>query len=133
MIDGQGGIEIPGQLLVQLVLPGNRVHVGRVGGRERIVIMLAARIPRRLPGMRPTHAYFILQPEFLAQSHPRAVALALVLKFQVRRNAAVQMLPDTVDAQPEWERVLRSDLEGRLVGDISQVRRRGYAGVAREL
>src|ERR1700716_1695954 len=45
VIDGQGRVEIPGQLLVELVPPGNRVHIGRIARSKRVEVMFSARVP----------------------------------------------------------------------------------------
>src|SRR6202022_1087674 len=60
VIDGQRRVDVPGQLLIDLVLVGQRKHVGVVVRVGRIVIMLTARIARRRPGMRPAGAHTVL-------------------------------------------------------------------------
>src|SRR5450759_538531 len=93
MVDRQGGIKVPGELLVQLVLPGERVHVGGVSRRQRIVVVLAARIARRLKGVRPAGAHDVLRTDLLRHREPRAVSLPLVLEFQCRGKFARHTLP----------------------------------------
>src|ERR1039458_5633549 len=97
--------------------------------------MLAARISRSPSGVRPAGAHVVLRAEVLGQSQPDTVALPLVLELEVLRNEAMQVFPDGAGGQAEGERILRADLEGRLVGNVGQVRRRSTANgpVARKL
>jgi len=83
VVDGERGIEVPGELLVELVPPGDRVHVGRVAlRRDRTVIVLSARIARRRPGMTVANADVVAGAEqVLGSREPEAIALALVLEL----------------------------------------------------
>src|ERR1700731_4485379 len=53
VVDGVGRVEIPVQVLVEVMLPGNGIHIRLVLRIVRVVIVLPARIARRRPGMRP--------------------------------------------------------------------------------
>src|SRR6202034_2233673 len=56
IVDGVCRIQVPVQTLVEAMLPRNGVHVGRIDDSGRIVVVLAARISRRITGMRPADA-----------------------------------------------------------------------------
>src|SRR5216684_3860334 len=56
LIDRVGRIEIPIEVLVEAVLPRDRVHIRRVIAAQRIVVVLPARIARSRSRMRPTNA-----------------------------------------------------------------------------
>src|SRR5882757_4820505 len=61
MVDGVGRIDVPIEVLVEVVLPRGREHIRVVVAAQRIVVVLPARVARSLSGMRPTNADVILR------------------------------------------------------------------------
>src|SRR5258706_8272306 len=81
LIDRVGRIEIPIEVLVEPVLPRDRIHIRRVIAAQRIVVVLPARIARSRSPMRPTNAEVILRPEVLGKRKPQAVYPPYLLQF----------------------------------------------------
>src|SRR5258708_10806866 len=77
-VDGIRRVGIPVNVLVEAVLPRDRVHVRRVVATRRIVVMLPARISRSRSGVSPAHADVVLGENILRERHPDAVPLPLV-------------------------------------------------------
>src|SRR6202030_1391637 len=125
MVDSKRAVDIPVQLLVQVVLPGDGVHVGRVISVGRIEIVLATRISRRPSRMRPANAHRIPASNLLGRGEPRAVALPFLLELQRRGRVARHAFEHATDRETKGERVLRADLPGGLVGDVIEIGRRG--------
>src|SRR5258708_15075071 len=89
VVDRESPIQVEGELFVQLVLVGDGVHVGRALARyERIVVVLAARIARRLPRVGPSEAEAAFFADLLGGGDPFPIAAAFVLKRQVVRDAS---------------------------------------------
>src|SRR6516165_664419 len=80
VIDRQGVVNVPGQLLVELVPVGGRVHVRRVlADSVRVEVVLATRVANRRTGMRPTGRNAVRAArELVLEGRPLPVALPLV-------------------------------------------------------
>src|ERR1700736_2715026 len=85
VVDGVRRVDIPVQVLVEAMLPGNGIHVRLILGTVRIVVMLPARISRRCSGMRPADAEVILRRQVIRRRKPRAHSRSLVLELKFRR------------------------------------------------
>src|SRR5579883_916922 len=118
-VDGLGPVDVPAQLLVELVPVLRRVHVGVIIGRVWIVVVLTARIAHAPSGVRPTDRDDIPPIEQrLLRRKPHAVALPLVLELHLRRQLAMHVLIQIVEGQAERERVLPAELHRPLVTDV---------------
>src|SRR5712664_701949 len=73
LVDRVRRIEIPIEVLVEVVLPRDRVHVRPVIAIQRIVVVLPARIAGGRSRMRVTNAEVILRREVLGEGKPQAV------------------------------------------------------------
>src|ERR1700734_4385139 len=71
VIDGVRRIQIPVQALVEAVLPRDRVHIRMVVGGVRVVVVLPARVARRLTRMPPAYAEIVLGREILRCREPQ--------------------------------------------------------------
>jgi len=96
--------------------------------------VLAARITWRLEGVSPADAHVVFPAEeVLRQSHPRAVARALVLEPQGRREYRAAGAPQmALTVRPIFERVQRAEFVADSSADIGEVRGGKAIGV-REL
>src|SRR4029077_4235900 len=123
-----GSIEVPGQLLVELVPVGNRVHVRLVVAVVRVVVVLAARVAHGRAGMRPTCRKTVRTAiELILERHPLSVALPLVLELHSLWQVALHLFPQVGDGKSEPESVLTTDLHRLLVGYVVQRAVRGRA------
>jgi len=101
VIDGQRRVEVPGQLLIDLVFISQRKHIGVIIRDGRVVIVLTTRIARRLSRMRPTGAHLTPLVQRLRQGQPGAEPLTLVLEAECSRNVALEVFRDSVHGQPD--------------------------------
>src|SRR5882724_163671 len=98
VIDGQRGVEIPGQLLVELVPHRNRVQVSRIARSNRVEVMFSTRVTRSSPRVPVADADVIPGAEqVLGRCEPPAGTLPLVLELQYCRDVPAQRFPDTTD------------------------------------
>src|SRR5882757_8641653 len=72
LVDRVRRIEIHVNVLVEAVLPRDRIHVSRIVATQRIVVVLPARIARSRPGMSPADAEIVLGGKILRERHPDA-------------------------------------------------------------
>src|SRR5215469_6485167 len=129
VVDRLGGVDVEGQLLVELVPVRYRVHVRRVVAFPvRVEVVLAARVAHARAGMRPPCGYFVgTALELILDRRPLSVALPLVLELHIRSQGALHFLPQVGDREPELEVVLAADLGRPFVSYIGCNAVRGRA------
>src|SRR6516225_4590852 len=130
VIDRHGVIEVPRQLLIELVPEGGRVHVRRVvADTVRVEVVLTTRVADRCTGVRPTERNTVRAArELVLDGRPLPVTLPLVLELHRVDELALHLFPQIGDGEPELEVVLAADFRRPFIRHVIQHAVGGRAG-----